>query len=37
MVVHGQQNQHAAVRALAADLPLVLKLVGVVGCVVAIQ
>ena len=37
VVAHGQQHQHALVRALLADLPLVFKLVGVVGRVVPVQ
>ncbi len=37
VVVHGQQDQHAAVRALAAHLPLVFKRVGKVRRIVAIQ
>src|SRR5580692_4854729 len=36
VVAHGQQNQYAAVGAFLADLPLVLKLVGIVGRVIAV-
>ena len=37
VVAHGQQHQHALVRALLAYLPLVFKLVGVVGRIVAVH
>ncbi len=37
VVVHGQQHQRAAVRSLAAHLPLVFKLVGIVRRVISIQ